>query len=675
MRPRRIVESFTLVAFGVYKAEFDFGYIARVWADDEELQAGTSQSLSSNQFFYDEDDGFLYVKIGGGTDPSLNIVTAAYELYLGTTDAHITRVPTDSASNPAYFEPLVKTSPIISLSISDNLFGFMPNQTASMTVSNATHFFDRHLYDSTFHQAELFLYHALKNLEPTNIKLIFSGTIGDLRYSNTEISFQVFSILDVLSSEFRHGLGQSFYGTDTFPNVDPYYSARPIRKVYGLVNGLIPVNIDYEINSPTTSDNRIFVVHGGQSNLGSVTQTVSVTPSSTVTRTYVNSTGFSVGDSVWLDRVSGTDEYVIVTNVDAGGTYIEHTSIASPMSSGDSVKRSLVGNVVIYQNATRFQPLYGRDYTETLLAGNTVGFTLANNFEATLGMLVFNPLNDRLFCRVYGPKNSVTINGNPVGTNDTKLGNLTNPVSITVDLLKRAGIRDSELDETSLVALAGTSVGAVGFSMPSDDTSDFPIYRDIVSKIMASILGSLIIRADNKIKISVIEPLNTEDIEIDDNEIERDSVRFSFDNRELISDVFVEYNFQETQDSSVKTGSTISRVYKTNEKTKYLYQTEKQRTFQAILIRESDADDLARRLSYIFGDRRGLIEFSTKNRFFETLPSDTVNFKSIRMPGFNYDGSTERSRLGFVTESSKGLRSVEIVIDDLKGVVDNYLTW
>ncbi len=674
LRPRRVVDTFALYSGSVYSRAFDYGRIVRVWADGDELSAGTSTSLGANSFYYDADTETLYVRVGVAIDPNTKTIVVAYELYVGTTDAHFHRVPTDSATTEVYFEPMIKQSPSVSVSVSDSLFGFMPVQTASLTLSNATHVFDRHLYDSTFHQAEVFLYHALGPLQVANVRRVFYGTMGDVRATSTDVNVQVYNRLDVFSSEFRHPTGSSFYGTTNFPNLDPAFNARPIRMIYGLVEGHIPVNIDYVADGATSSDNRDFVVLGGQSNLGSAQATVSATPSTT-TRTYMPTSGFLVGDSVWLDRAVGVDEYKIVTLVDPGGLYIEHDALASPMASGDTVKRSFVGNVVIYQNNIRYQPLYGRDYLEASFAGNTSGFTFANAFETTLGMNTLSATNDRIQCRVYGKKNVVTINGNPVGGNDSLTGNMTNPISIAVDVIKTAGVPDSELDEISLVALAGTVTSGIGMALPSDGSSQFPIYRNVISSIMQSILGRFFMNFDNKWQITVVAPITTPDQTIDDTEIERDSFEYSFEHGDLLSDVFVEYAPRETQDSASKTGSGVSTVKATNTLATYLHQVKRQQTFESVLFRQSDAETLAERLSYIFGDRRGVISFSTKNRFFSTDVSDNILTSRLRMPGYEFDGVTEGTRLASVIETQKGLRSINITLDDLKGVNDNSLNW
>lgn len=674
LRPRRVVTTFVVYSGSVYSRAFDYGRIVRVWADGDELSAGTSTSLGANSFYYDADTETLYVRVGVAIDPNTKTMVVAYELYVGTTDAHFHRIPTDSATTEVYFEPMIKQSPSVSVSVSDSLFGFMPVQTASLTLSNATHVFDRHLYDSTFHQAEVFLYHALGPLQVANVRRVFYGTMGDVRATSTDVTVQVYNRLDVFSSEFRHPLDASFYGTTNFPNLDMAFNARPIRMIYGLVEGHIPVNIDYVGDGATSSDNRDFVVLGGQANLGSAQATVAATPSTT-TRTYMPTAGFLVGDSVWLDRAVGVDEYKIVTLVDPGGLYIEHDALASPMTSGDLVKRSFVGNVVIYQNNIRYQPLYGRDYLEASFAGNTSGFTFANAFETTLGMNTLSATNDRIQCRVYGKKNVVTINGNPVGGNDSLTGNMTNPISIAVDVIKTAGVPDSELDETSLTTLAGTVTSGLGMALPSDGSSQFPIYRNVISSIMQSILGRFFMNFDNKWQIAVVAPITTPDQTIDDTEILRDSFEYSFEHGDLLSDVFVEYAPRETQDSASKTGSGVSTVKATNTLATYLHQVKRQQTFESVLFRQSDAETLAERLSYIFGDRRGVISFSTKNRFFSVNISDNILTSRLRMPGYDFDGITEGTRLASVIETQKGLRSINITLDDLKGVNDNSLNW
>lgn len=675
MRPRRRVEGFTLFSGSTYQASFDYGYVQRVEFDGVALTAGTSSSLSAGQYYYDQTANVFYVRLVSGLDPDTGWLVATYEIYAGTIDAHHNRIPTDSSSDVVYFEPIISKSNNIKQTTDNALFGFSPTQTSSLTLINAEHIFERHLHSSTWNKCDILVYHWLGDLEVANIKLVLNGLCLSIQYNPPNVSLRVVDRIDILNKDYAHPGGvDQLYTLVEFPELDSLYINKPIRFVYGRVDGFVPVNIDYLDQSPTTSDNRNWAVCSGQTNLADVVRTVAVSPSSTTTRTYLTSVdGLNIGDSVWFDKAS--DEYKIITDV--GANYIDHFALSVACSPGDLVKRSFIGSVSIIQDDVEYTALYQRDYTiTTALNSNASGFVFSSSLESNVGLPNTLKPNDKVYCRVYGPSNYVTLGGPSFGSNDSRTNNLAHPSQIVLDLLKRClGVSESEVLAASFTQALIDQSSGIGISVPDDaGASKFPKYKDIISQILKSCLSKLIINSDGLWTMLTIKPLGTVSKTIGDDEILVDSPSWSYDYEEIISKVVVEYDAQETGPKtivtqSVKTTSVDSSIGK------YLHKTDNVKTERSLWIYEAEASELAQRLAFILGDRVGKLTVRAKNRFYTVSLGDNIEVQRVYLPGFDVDGETIFTREHGIAEIDKTRTQVTLTLDDRKGIEDNSGGW
>lgn len=678
LKPKIRVENFSLYSGSVYRKSFDYGTISKVEIDGVELTEAASSSLSAGYWYYDYTNEYLYVRTSDSSTPNDNFVVATYEIYASTFDAHWYRVPTDNTTRVVYFDPIINNSPSIKYTISDNLFGYSPIQTSSITLNNAEHTLEKHLYYSSYSKAEIYLYHWLGDLEVANLKLVIKGIMSDQHYDGDSVTIDILSRLDILDKEYRNaGTDASFFSLTDFPSLDEQYVGAPIRKVYGYIeDGFTPVNVDYVLDNPTTSDNRIWVAFSGQSNIGEVSTTVPAAPASSVTRTYVQpgaAVGIQVGDSVWIN--GATDRFVIVTAVDASFNYFDHAATGGAASTGDTVTRSPIGFVKIVQDNITYTALYGRDYTSGNLAVGTFGFTFDASMEANLSLPRTLSPADKVFCRVYGKKNVVTINGGSFGGNDSYTNNLTQPTVILFDLMKtNLGLTESEINLTSFTtARTATSTEAVGFAIPETIGDSFPKYKELFLNILNTQLAKLYIDNDLKWTIELVAPYSVEDKSIDDTEILKNSFNMDFSYGDLVSDVIVEYNIKE-QDETSSTPKPNKVTYE-SDTAKYLHGVKKQQSFKSYHFREADAQSLCDHIGYILGDRKGTVTFKTKNRFYDTLLNDVVEISRTKQPGFTYDQDVEQVRQSQVITISKNLKNVTITLDDSKGMNDNTGSW
>lgn len=690
IKPRRLASvTWTLVSGTKYKQSFSLGEIVALSDDGTSQTQASSSSLSDGVWYHDTSDDFLYIDIG--SNPALSDIVYTYELYFGTFDAHFYRDPLDNSTRVVYFEPLITKSPQISQSSTDDLFGVLPTVTTSITISNTTQFIQEHVYESSFNNAEIKIYHYLDELTVANTKLVAKGFCGNVNYRENETSIEVFDNRALFEKEFRHNIGLSFFATSALAGLDPDFEGKPIRKVYGVVDKFIPVNIDYNASNASSTNNRDWICTNPHNNLGSITATVPASPSSTVTRTYLASAnGIVVGDSVKLNFTSGT-YYRIVTAVNKTGShYIEHATVggANQAQTNDTVYRSFISKVTILRNG--FAPLvllYGQDYTEYTDSTNKLcGFTLVDNFEASYsgsGEIFQSNSNspylqttDVVFCRIYGHTNQETLSASPFGSNSTTTGTLTQAIVILYSLLKNnLSLSESQIDTGTFTTLQSTVTDEIGFAIPRKNGEDFPRYKEIISDILQTILIKFLIDDDNLYSLSVTAPMGAYTKSIEDDEILSDSFEYLFDYKDIISDVIVEYEPKEISATNQSGNVFYSKVTSTSNLATRLHDVTKQKSFQSLHFIESEAQTLADHLAFALGDRRGRIKFKTKNRFFDSQINDVVRISRDRQPGFSFVDGTNQNRDGVIVSAFKGLNEIVIEIDDQKGIEDNSGSW
>lgn len=675
LRPRRRVLNFSLVSGSTYKASFTYGDVYTVEADGLELTEAASSTLAVDEWFYDSDTNELYVRLTSGADPDTVYLISTYNIYTGTNDSHWYSDPLDDTSRVVYYDAVISKSPVIKYSTGDLLNGYMPVQSSSVVINNSEHWLDKHLYDSSFSQAQVLLYHWLDDLEVTNLKLVLNGILNNVDMSDQTVTFSLKDRLDIFQSEYRHDVGDQFFTLATFSSLEANAVDTPIRAVFGMVDNFAPTNIDYVPQNETTSDNRDWVVCNGQTGLADVIATV--VPGSTTTRTYVNSvSGLNVGDNVWLDRVAGVDEYKAITLVDIPGNYIEHVALVSPMVSSDSVKRAFVGNVFIIQNQILYPAFYGRDYTVASFAGVTSGFSFTTSLEANISLPNTLSAGDTVFCRSYGRSNYLTLGGPAFGADNAKTKNMALPAQGVLDLLKRVlSVEESDIDQGSFTAALSSATYPIGYSVPDRRGSGFPDVKSILVKILNSGLMNLVINEDALWEIVTTEPFGVEDLSIDQDELLDGSVSFSFDADEIYSEVDLEYGFKEVNSDPSRPTEQVSHFVVSSQRAKYVHKIQKTKKIDGLVVYESDADILATRLAHIFSERGGELQFRSKNRMFGAKVGDIILVSRAVMPGYTYDADTLQSRKYKITGLDKGLRQVTIKTLDFKGIEDNSGSW
>lgn len=670
--PRRLVSDWTVVAGSVYKAPFAFGQVVAVRSDDTDLAEGaTVGALSNGDFFYDVDAAELYVHVNA--DPATKQIVASYELYFGTFDAHFFRNPLDDTSRVVYWEPLITRSPVIRQDVSEAIFGYMPASATSISLSNVTSFLTEHLYDSSFNGAAMTLYHYVGPLTASNTKAVYRGLINSFRFSDDEVTFRVLDRANIFDQEYRHVSDRTFFDESTFPNIDPQQKNRPIRKVFGVVDGVLGVNFDFA-RTASSGVNRYWALHSGDANPGTVT--ANVVGGSTGTRTYLDSAdGIRVGDEVFIDSSAGPsdDRHVEVTGVSKSPHYIEHASGTSA-ASGSTVYRSYIGNAYVLQDGVVTR-LPGASWLELATAG-VLGIEIDQTAAALL-LPRYVSSDDLLYCRVYGAKCTATLEGSTFGGDSAETGNLTAGAVLLWELMRGpVGLSEAELDTPAFAALEASADDELGYQVPFRLGENFPLLRDVVTKLGASMLLKVYLDDDGKWSVVQTGPLPSVTKAITDDEILSKRLAYSIDYAEVISDVFVDFAPSEITSRS-QPGSELaySSARSTSNIAKRLHRVVKQKTFQSWHFLTAQAERLADRLRFYLGERQGRFVIVAKQRFFDSDINDVIEVSRTRLPGYDLNEDTERTRSFSLIGFSKTLGEIELTLDDQKGIQDNAGDW
>lgn len=662
LEPATIVEDWTLESGTVYYNDFSISnefleYVSQVRADGEKLTSVTS-TPGTNQYWWDWDNGRLYVNIGAA--PSTKMIVVFFEIHFATKTINTHRDPLDNSTTVTYYAPRVLSASIPSINQSD-LLVFGTNQGSINLINSDAAFYVYN--DVSFKNKTVKIYHLLDGIG--NLKLIFKGkterpTIDDrnfkLSYRQKDYIFnnQINSYLPT-GTDVANG----YFNFSDFPNVDPNFNGYCIRVVYGKVDDLAPVNIDYAEAAALTS-NRDFVCRSDGGNAHALNYTILASPVSTTTRLYIGPHFVQVDDALKV-TISGLPEYTWVTGV--GSNYVDVSPAITAPSSGDQVDRSTIGYVKIKdQNGVIYNLAHGRDYTESTFANNTLGFVLADNFESNhSGLTLFDPKSMPIFCRVYGKKHATT--------NDSQYGNMMAANLVMVDLFTEyIKFTSEDYNDSTFNSL---SAPAISLSIPEKNGTVFPTYRDLIKDINRSVLGQIFYDDDSKISYRLLGPMGASIFTLTDKILLSFGVEFI--GTDIYNQITVFYNMKERPNGATNTSSSRKNVF--SDKATYLHEVENSLDIRTYLIKDSEVDTMADRYMFIYEDWKRIYKMTLKTQLHESLMGDVVEVEREKLIGSNFISGTMRNLKMRISVMKKALTNIEIKADDQKNIEDNSGSW
>lgn len=691
LKPRRVLSSgdFTLVTTNVYKTAFQFGKVVGfTTATNTTLQTETtavlfteavSSSVALDEFYYDDDTKELFIGISSG-DLSTLLLIAEYEIYVSTIGIHFNRIPTDNTSLLTYFEPFIVIEPTLVTSVEDNLFGFVPVSSSQFELSNGTHFWENHVSRSSFHRANADVYHFAGKPITSNFKKIISGLVKRIEFADDRINFNIVDRIELLDAD---RIGPT-YSTDDFPDLDTRFEDKSVREVFGIANGFQPVNVDFQEESPATSDNRDFAVIKQPASAGDLNDlTATVDSGSTATDTVlVSAQGITVGDSVFMNRVAGVDEYVIITAVDYGTNTIIHSALGGgAMTAGDTVERSFVAQIQIIQDDERFFPKFNRDYTTTFDvkgAGVASGFTFTTSMEANLSMPRNLSPSDQIIVKVYGTKELPQEGGGDFGSLDSEKNVLVNPVARIYQFLRELNIPEAEINVTQFTSLEASVQEKVSTINVQNSTDSFRTYKDLILIYLKSSLLRLYLDEDGLWSISQLGPLGAASLTLEDNDMAPvGTFRYEFNYDDIYSKITIIGDISELERAPLPDSAPIEQITKSavSGLAEFFHSSSKVFEQETGLMDDADFDRVLKRYKFALEDRRGQLTIGAKTRIFDTNIDDVVDIQRTKMPGFDFDSTIDRIKSFAVREKRRNLKSVTLVLDDQQGIEDNSGSW
>jgi hypothetical protein len=681
IKPRILASSWTLYSGSVYYSDLIVSNVQGVTVNGTALASNTSPSLSAGQYYYDETAKRLYVRTSGSADPSGFTVVATFEMYFATKSVNFYRLPTDDTTREVYFDGILQSDPPKKTSMSESVYGAMPIESAQLSLINSDSGLYPYAHECSFNLAEINIYHCLGDLEVGNVVRVYSGVGSNHSIDDEKLDITMVDKLKTLVQGFPNN---AYVGV----TVDPRYRGKPCPMIYGVVDGVRGVNVNYsETVGAGLNDEWQFGPAGIRNLKGgivTVTNGTAGTSGNTATRTFVDTlNGINIGDRLSMHNQDPNSLTPITihrycevtgTGTTGGRKYVDHTSITA-WAVQMWIVLDQVPRVSIIMDGTKYEAYPWRDYgTVDSPTDTTIDFI--SGYNTNIGLPRLLGPNDTVMGRVYGRKVSLTIGGSAFGTYDLATTCTVNPVLIIYDLLRNfLGIAESEIDTAAFQAIYAEVNDKIAFASPPRSGDEFPTYLDIFKRILGSCLLRLFINADMKWSIARLKPIASAVAEITDDLIMEKSVGFDYNLDDIISDVVVVYRQRELSENPNDYDGSSLQVSASSNVAKYLHGIVKQKTFESLHYESTGAQQLADRLAFLFGDRQGRVKFTVPIAQYERTVGHGIALTRTRMPGNSFDGDTTHSRDLSIIEVEKKGTSVTILADDQKGVEDNSGDW
>jgi hypothetical protein len=701
--PRIRVTGWAPAGGSLYSVTFTDGVPVSIWNKFSRSGSGRfvrvatlAELVDVELFHYDHETHTLTVFAGDGNpDARMPLpaddyagLTVEFELYLSTRPIYGRRDPLSSAfADIVEWVPAITEAPTASNGTSTDIFGFQPVNLGNIQVANDG-WLNELLYEHSWYLAPIRAYMMVGNdyekaVESLGVVQIFSGFVSAISETDKTVSLTCSDYTKNLDNPYE--LTKKF-DLASFPQADPEASKAGeewfVRKLYGAVEALEPVNVNHS-SSPSTTNNRNWVTHLDEGlTPGTVTVEVDEAAANTATRTFFKTTpSFNVYDQVIITD-SGTPFRVSVAAVNRALKYIDHAAIVRTVIAGDTCQRLFVGAVYIVDRDGNIYDLdAGDEFTPYVDAINGVlGFTLKNNVEASFLNTPFDPSQDKIYARVYGTKELELYEDlSAVGTLSRAAGVGADGVSLIFRVLRAAGFTESEMDTSSFQAV-GADSHTMGFVVPESRDGKPQSYKDVIARLLKSQLWKLGLSSDGtgrmRIGLSAIQPFPAPfDYAVDKTEF----LEFQWDHDylDVYSEVKAKYKIPDAQGLSITTfqlnGGVVS---KESPLAKHVHKVDSTYDIELAQFDTEEATTIAKRLMFILGDRRG--NYRMRMPYTQLINARVgANYQVTRdhLPGLPYAFDAENARTLNLVEVQKDLSSVSLVLEDQKGVEDNSGDW
>ena len=182
-----------------------------------------------------------------------------YKQYFATDTCRTYRDPLDDQTEIIEWENSIEQAPTITRDISENVTGFYPASISNIQIAAPSEDVD-FVYATNYKNAEFKLYHFVGPLnDVTNGKQISNGIVQNHSYDidllNLDLADRFIQFQDRVKLPITAQTYKAINDTVTYSVSDTEQGFTP-RRIYGVVNGVEAVNVDYNETTPTKSNNR-----------------------------------------------------------------------------------------------------------------------------------------------------------------------------------------------------------------------------------------------------------------------------------------------------------------------------------------------------------------------------------------------------------------------------------
>lgn len=697
------IQGWTLHSGFIYKAPCTYGPVVSLKVNSEAYEEVASLSVlfGDEQYFYDRDEQQIYIWITGDANPeSENTwVIPTFYLFYASQDTLWHETPDDDSTPIVEWKGLLSGAPEYRVTVPPLAMGYYPIEPTSLVIINDQSL-NYILYHGSFHRTDCVVWQLAGALEEENFEMILNGLFGlTIMVDDDTISLQV---LD-RSIQFDGVVDLEYLGSS---DVDPKFAGTPLMKLWGVPS--VPgnddlnkpvfelMNIDYDANAPTTSNNRKFaLVYDPDSRYAETVVSGSIIAPGGSKRFRCNTSGqaskFRPGDKVWLDI--GADEYFTIDTVSPGaGDVFFVEAVTAAGGTAGNLRTSFIKKVFLIQNGgeTTYQLTFGRDYTETLHTGDKRGVTLTSSAESNVGAATFDPNTDSLWCNCVGHKIIPTTGALPATnvTDDTTYTEaFHHGINVLYDFLKReCDLSEDNIDLDGFETARGIVDWSVFLPVPFSQLTDAPTRRDVLDVILKSLMMRAFFNSEGKFTIQPYGPAETTAGTILREDIVSTNYVIDYSNMTKLVFVFVwdSTSINRIGYSGTKaewlagtaqirflTDQQINQVASAvgNAIGNHLHNVNKSGVVEHIVTNDGGDQEFQNRTLDLYNDRHGMMKVVTRRHFMPRSVGEDITVERPQMIGQVYTGA-DQTNVFEAIEVSKSQNSVEFQLDDTKAAKD-----
>lgn len=240
----------TLDTGSQYKRAVD-NFIIGITDGETALTEGTLP-LNSGEWFYDSENGEVYVRTSDDSNPNTRDLIGTYRLFFANGPWQLP-FDLDSGSEVNY-EGSLKSNSAIAKELDDEQIGIALESSTSIVFHNENAYFDE-VYDTLFFENKrVRLWSWSPSIPLSEKKLLFDGEIQDKTFSNSTVRFSCKDFMYRLREKLKL---DNF--TESDGNISDSILGTPKRRIYGQVDNVRAIPVDnildgYQLTGTVSGD-------------------------------------------------------------------------------------------------------------------------------------------------------------------------------------------------------------------------------------------------------------------------------------------------------------------------------------------------------------------------------------------------------------------------------------